>query len=58
MPAIVFNYKIHQLTVAYTNYNENFFQFLINLCAILGGVFTVIKMVDGMIYKTSKILLK
>jgi len=58
VPAIVFNYKIHQPAVAYTNYNENFFQFLINLCAILGGVFTVIKMVDGMIYKTSKILLK
>ena len=48
MPAIVFNYKIHQLAVAYTNYNENFFQFLINLCAILGGVFTVIMSRTGM----------
>ena len=42
----MFNYKIHQVSVNYTNYNENLFQFLINLCAILGGVFTVMQMVD------------
>ena len=56
--AIVFNYKINQVSVQYTNYNENIFQFAINLCAILGGVFTVMKMVNEMMLKTSKILFK
>ena len=56
--ALVFNYKIHQVSVQYTNYNENILSFLINLCAILGGVFTVTKMIDQAVYKTSKVLFK
>lgn len=55
---MVFNYKIQQVSVQYSNQGENLFQFAINLCAILGGVFTVMKMVDSAIFKTSKVLFK
>lgn len=55
---VVFNYGIQQVSVLYTNQRENFFQFLINLCAIIGGVFTITKMFDGAVHKTSKILFK
>jgi len=55
---IVFNYSIQQVSVLYSNKRENIFQFLINLCAIVGGVFTVTKMFDGVIHKTSKLILK
>lgn len=55
---IVFNYSIQQVSVLYSNRRENIFQFLINLCAIVGGVFTVTRMVDGVIHKTSKLILK
>jgi hypothetical protein len=55
---IVFNYSISQVTVKYSNARENLLQFLINLCAIMGGAFTVARILDGAIHKTSKILLK
>jgi hypothetical protein len=55
---LVFNYSIAQVTIKYSNQRENIFQFLINMCAIVGGVFTVASMVDGAIHKTSRVILK
>lgn len=46
------------MSIRYSNARENLFQFIINLLAIVGGVFTVASMVDGAIHKTSKALLK
>jgi hypothetical protein len=55
---IVFNFQIQQMSVKYSNHKENLFQFLINLCAILGGVFTLMGIIDGAFYQASKVIFK
>jgi hypothetical protein len=55
---LIFNYSIQQISVQYSNSRENIFQFLINMCAIIGGVFTVTRMVDGLVHKTSQMIFK
>ena len=55
---IIFNYEVSPFAVIYTNAKENFFQFLISMCAIIGGVFTFAGIVDSIIHKGSKIVFK
>ena len=55
---IIFNYEVSPFAVIYSNVKENFFQFLISMCAIIGGVFTIAGIVDGLIHKGSKIVFK
>ena len=55
---IFFNYQISPVAVHYTNSKENVFQFLINICAIIGGIFTVASIIDALLHKGSKILFK
>ena len=55
---IIFNYEVSPFAVMYTNAKENIFQFLINMCAIVGGVFTFAGIVDSLIHKGSKIVFK
>ena len=55
---IIFNYQISPIAIHYTNSKENIFQFLINICAIIGGIFTVAGIVDSLIHKGSKIVFK
>ncbi len=55
---IFFNYQISPIAVHYTNSKENIFQFLINICAIIGGIFTVAGIVDSIIHKGSKVIFK
>lgn len=45
------------MSVLYTNSHENVLELLIHLLAIVGGVFTVTKICDGLIYRTSKALI-
>lgn len=55
---IVFNYEVSPFAVQYSNAKENFFQFLINMCAIIGGIFTLAGIVDSIIHKGSKMVFK
>ncbi len=56
---MVFNYSIEQMSVLYSHgQQENILELLIHLLAIVGGVFTVTKVCDSVIYRTSKALLK
>ena len=55
---IQFNYEISPFAIWYTNARENFLQFLINMLAIIGGVFTFASIVDSLIHKGSKIVFK
>lgn len=41
------------MLVKYVEYRKPFTHFLTDLCAIIGGVFTVAGMIDGIIYSTS-----
>ena len=55
---IIFNYKVSPVAVQYSNSRENIAQFLINICAIIGGIFTVAGIIDSLIHKSSKMIFK
>ena len=58
MPSIYFRYDISPITVEYKQYKETFLNFFINICAILGGVFTVTGIIDAIIHKSVVLLLR
>lgn len=49
---LLINFETSPISVYYSNSKENFLEFLINICAIIGGIFTVAGIVDSMIHKT------
>lgn len=55
---IMFQYTVSPFAVMYTNTRENFFQFLISLLAIIGGVFTIAGIVDSVIHQGGKLVFK
>ncbi|CAD8180685.1 unnamed protein product [Paramecium octaurelia] len=54
MPAIYFRYDISPVTVQFTKYYETFNHFIVQLCAILGGVFTIAGIIDSVFYALQK----
>jgi hypothetical protein len=50
---VFFNYDISPMMVKYVESRKPFTHFLTDLCAIIGGVFTVAGMIDGAIYSAS-----
>ena len=55
---IIFNYEVAPFAVMYTNAHENFLQFLISMCGIIGGIFTIAEIIDSCIHSSSKLLFK
>ena len=55
---LMFNYELSPITVQYTQSKENFFEFLVYICAIVGGVFTVAGIVDSVIHRSVSTLFK
>lgn len=58
LPALFFRYDLSPVTVRFTQYRENFLHFLVQICAIVGGVFTVAGIIDGMIHKSVVTILR
>jgi len=58
MPSLYFRYDISPITVEYKQYKETFLNFFINICAIIGGVFTITGIIDAIIHKSVMILLR
>ena len=58
MPSMHFRYDLSPITVEYKLYKETFLTFIINIFAILGGVFTVTGIIDAIIHKSVVILLR
>lgn len=58
LPAVYFRFDMSPITVKYKTYKENFLHFLIQLCAIIGGIFTVTGIIDAMIHTSVAHLLK
>ena len=58
MPSMHFRYDLSPITVEYKLQKETFLNFIINICAILGGVFTVTGIIDAIIHKSVVILLR
>ena len=46
MPALFFNYHIGGLTVVVSPEGDSFASFLIKLCAIIGGTYTIASFFD------------
>ncbi|KAJ3354099.1 Endoplasmic reticulum-Golgi intermediate compartment protein 3 [Kappamyces sp. JEL0680] len=53
-PGVFFNYDISPMLVKYEEYRKPFSHFITDLCAIVGGVWTISAIVDGMIYSQTK----
>jgi hypothetical protein len=58
LPAIYFKYDLSPITIEYKYTHMKFLTFLINVFAILGGVFTVAGILDAIIHRSVLILLR
>ncbi|KAJ3208326.1 Endoplasmic reticulum-Golgi intermediate compartment protein 3 [Entophlyctis luteolus] len=54
LPGVFFNFDISPMLVTYTEYKKPFSHFLTDVCAVVGGVFTVGGIIDGLIYTAEK----
>lgn len=58
MPAIFFRYSLSPMQVVYDTQRKSFSHFLVYLCAIVGGVFTVAGIVNGLLQGSIKVVQK
>lgn len=58
LPSVKFTYILSPMTVIVTESRKPFYQFLTSLCAIIGGCFTVIGLVDSVVYHGMKSIRK
>jgi hypothetical protein len=59
LPAVYFRYDLSPVTVKFTQVRDSFFHFLVQVCAIVGGIYTVAGLVDNLIHTSvSKLLRK
>jgi hypothetical protein len=50
LPALFFKYEISPLYVRYELKEKSIWHFLVNICAIIGGVYTAFSILDAVIY--------
>lgn len=55
---VFFMYDLSPMMVQMTEHRRSLTHFLTGVCAIVGGVFTVAGMVDGMLYHSTRALKK
>ena len=55
---VFFIYDISPILVQLTEYQHSFTHFLTSVCAIVGGVFTVAGMIDGLLYHGGRVIQK
>lgn len=53
---VFFMYDMSPMMVQLTEHQRSFTHFLTGVCAIVGGVFTVAGMLDGMLYHSTRAL--
>ncbi|XP_050302567.1 endoplasmic reticulum-Golgi intermediate compartment protein 3 [Anthonomus grandis grandis] len=58
MPGVFFQYELSPLMVKYTEKDRSLGHFLTNVCAIIGGVYTVAGLVDTFLYHSIKMIQK
>ena len=56
LPGVFFIYDLSPIMIEVRENSKSFTHFLVELCAIVGGVFTVAGMVDGVVYSGQKIM--
>lgn len=52
MPSIYFRYDFSPVTVRYNETKESLFRFLVQICAIVGGVFTIAGIIDALLHRS------
>lgn len=55
---LLFNYELSPITVQFFQDKENFFEFLVHICAIIGGIFTIAGIVDSLIHRSVSLIFK
>ncbi|RVW65404.1 Endoplasmic reticulum-Golgi intermediate compartment protein 3 [Vitis vinifera] len=58
LPGVFFFYDLSPIKVTFTEEHVSFLHFLTNVCAIVGGVFTVSGILDSFIYHSQKAIKK
>eukprot|EP00270_Netrium_digitus_P003478 TRINITY_DN1404_c0_g1_i1.p1 TRINITY_DN1404_c0_g1~~TRINITY_DN1404_c0_g1_i1.p1 ORF type:complete len:512 (+),score=119.19 TRINITY_DN1404_c0_g1_i1:48-1583(+) len=58
LPVVRFHYELSPMQVLITENRRPFSHFITNLCAIIGGVFTVAGIVDGMLHGALRMIKK
>lgn len=58
MPGVFFSYELSPLMVKYTEKKKSFGHFATNVCAIIGGVFTVAGLIDTFLYHSVRAIQK
>ncbi|KAJ1935350.1 ER-derived vesicles protein erv46 [Linderina macrospora] len=53
-PGVFFMFEISPMRVVYTEHARSLGSFLTAVCAIIGGIFTVARLVDGFVFKTER----
>ena len=56
MPAVNFGIDVSPMRMLYREYREEWGTFLTSTCAVIGGVFTVFGMIDGLVYHSDRLL--
>jgi hypothetical protein len=54
MPGVFFSYELSPLMVKYTQKSNSFSHFLVNICGIIGGIFTVAGLLDAIFHKVER----
>jgi len=52
MPSLYLRYDFSPVTVRYVETKESFSHFLVQICAVVGGIFTVAGLVDSVLHKS------
>jgi len=52
IPAVYFRYELSAITVRFAEKHKSFAHFLVQICAIVGGVFTVLGLVSSVLHKS------
>lgn len=52
MPSLYLRYDFAPVMVQYTETRESFSHFLVQICAVIGGIFTVAGMLDSVVHKS------
>ncbi|CAI7734001.1 unnamed protein product [Closterium sp. NIES-53] len=58
LPGVFFFYDLSPIKVRFTEQHTSFLHFLTNVCAIIGGVFTVTGIIDAVVYHGHKAIKK
>ncbi|MFH4980883.1 hypothetical protein AB6A40_007592 [Gnathostoma spinigerum] len=56
LPGFFVQYEFSPLMVKYEQRRQSLSTFLVSLCAIIGGVFTVASIIDSILYRSSRVI--